>query len=251
MELEEFVAQLPQFASSSHPDKIRIFGWFLHTYGNLERFDAPALRRCYERVHLTEPVNIHATLKQLSEQKPPILLRDPRGYRLEARVRAALDERYGQSRRMVAVSKILADLPAKVPQLAERAFLGETIICFRNSAFRACIVMAWNLAYYHLLEWIFNDAARLATFNAQIPVRYKKKTDITITKLTDFEDLKESEVIEVCNSANLFSKNITRILNEKLVRRNLAAHPSDVIITEAQAEDVITDLVNNVVLHLT
>jgi hypothetical protein len=35
-------------------------------------------------------------------------------------------------------------------------------------------------------------------------------------------------------------------LREKLKRRNAAAHPSLVVITQAQADDVVTDLVNNV-----
>jgi hypothetical protein len=241
MDLEDFVAQVPLFATLAHPQKIKLFGWYLHTHGKRDRFDAGTIRDCYVRSHLPEPANTSASLRQMSEQKPPALLRDSGGYRLE----------YGQSRRTVAVSKILSELPAKVTSLADQGFLNETIICFRNGAFRASIVMAWNLAYYHLIKWIFDDAVRLDTFNTRMPIRYPKKNQPPIQKVTDFEDLKEVEVIEIANSANLFSKNIYRILNEKLIRRNLAAHPSDVVITEAQAEDVITDLVNNVVLHLT
>jgi hypothetical protein len=41
-----------------------------------------------------------------------------------------------------------------------------------------------------------------------------------------------------------------RILKEKLTKRNMAAHPSAVMVNEPQANDVITDLVNNVVLTL-
>jgi hypothetical protein len=36
----------------------------------------------------------------------------------------------------------------------------------------------------------------------------------------------------------------------KLERRNIAAHPSQVVIVQHQADDLITDLVNNVVLAL-
>ena len=45
--------------------------------------------------------------------------------------------------------------------------------------------------------------------------------------------------------------NIIKILKEKLVKRNIAAHPSSVVVVQSQADDVVTDLVNNVVLALT
>jgi hypothetical protein len=60
--------------------------------------------------------------------------------------------------------------------------------------------------------------------------------------------LKESEVIEICNTAQLLNGNIIRILREKLGKRNNAAHPASVVIVQSQADDVITDLLNNVVL---
>ena len=68
----------------------------------------------------------------------------------------------------------------------------------------------------------------------------------------DFADeFNESEIIEVCNSAGTVSGNTIKILKEKLVKRNMAAHPSSVVVVQSQADDVVTDLVNNVVLALT
>jgi hypothetical protein len=150
------------------------------------------------------------------------------------------------------VSKILADLPAQVPDISERAFLQEVLKCYRHEAFRSCIVMTWNLAYAHLLDWILNDPGRLATFNTAITKRYPKKTNISATKYDDFlEELSEREVIEICNSGSLFNSTVFRIMKEKLGRRNIAAHPSNVVVVQSQADDAITDLVNNVVLYLT
>jgi hypothetical protein len=110
--------------------------------------------------------------------------------------------------------------------------------------------MAWALAMDHVLEWILSDSTRLATFTAQIPVRFPKKPPITIRARMDFQDLKESEIINVLTSADLVSRDVGKILAEKLDRRNIAAHPSTVVMTQPQAEDVITDLVNNVILTL-
>jgi hypothetical protein len=44
--------------------------------------------------------------------------------------------------------------------------------------------------------------------------------------------------------------NIIRILKEKLGKRDIAAHPASVVIVQWQADDVVTDLINNVVLPL-
>jgi hypothetical protein len=55
--------------------------------------------------------------------------------------------KYGERKITVEVTKMLTDLPAKVPDVAEREFLDEALICYRNGAFRAAVVMTWNLAF--------------------------------------------------------------------------------------------------------
>jgi hypothetical protein len=148
------------------------------------------------------------------------------------------------------VSKLLADLPARVPNLAQKTFLDEALKCYRVQAFRACIVMTWNLAYDHVQNWLLADPARLSRFNAAIAKRNSKKAALVVTQYDDFEDLKEREVIDICNIANLINSSVYKILVAKLDRRNMAAHPSSIIVVQAQADDVVTDLVNNVVLSL-
>jgi hypothetical protein len=110
--------------------------------------------------------------------------------------------------------------------------------------------MAWNLAYDHLARWVLADTQRLADFNAGIPRRNPKKAHITITRREDFEELKEDEVVDVIGGLPGFSGNIKRLLKEKLGRRNTYAHPSTLVVERAQVDDMITDLVNNVVLSL-
>lgn len=161
-----------------------------------------------------------------------------------------LDAKYGVHQSVVQITKLLANLPEKIPDLSERIFLVEALKCYRVEAYRACIVMTWNLAFDHLLRWILNETQRLMDFNLSIGRRFPKKTQLTVAIQEDFENLKESEVVEICLTASLLSKNIVEILREKLKRRNLAAHPSQVVVTQAQADDAITDLVNNVVLAL-
>lgn len=108
------------------------------------------------------------------------LLKETGQYKLARAVRADLDKKYGFPHSVIAVSKILIDLPAKVPSIAERAFLNEALKCYRIEAYRSCIVMTWNLAYAHLLDWVLNDTNRLTALNAAIIKRYPKKTGLTI-----------------------------------------------------------------------
>ncbi len=249
MDLRDLVEQVEAFDALPPREKIRLFAWHLHTNNGKELFDNASIRACYDELHLASP-NVAMYLPRFAESRPPDLIKIKGGYKLERSVRAALDAKYGVHQSVVQVSKLLADLPGKVPDLAEKSFLAEAMKCYRVDAYRACVVMTWNLAYSHLLLWILAENTRLNDFNSAIPRRFPKKPPITIGKYDEFDELKESEVIEICNTAGLVNGNIIRILKEKLGKRNTAAHQASVVVVQSQADDVVTDLVNNVVLAL-
>ncbi len=253
MELKEFAASVKGFSSLPHPDRVLHFAWYLHKHKGKERFDQPSIRACYNELHMDEP-NLSETFKRLVAKRPKLVIPDGGGLRLEHNVRQKLDAKYGQHETTIAISKMLADLPGKISDQAEKLFLSEAIKCYHNKAFRAAIIMAWNLAYDHLLNWILADPGRTSKFQASIAVRIgpKKAAAITIVKREDFEELKESEVLDICSNARLFpSQNTKKILDIQLTKRNLAAHPSLIVIDAPQADDTISSLVNNVVLVLT
>ena len=154
-------------------------------------------------------------------------------------------------RATVYVDKLLTELPTKIQTTAERGYLEEALICFRNKAFRAAVVMCWNLAFDHLCEFVLKEPARLADFNTQLPKSFTK-ADLKAVRTRDhFTELKEFQVLQVCDLANIISKSLHNILTEKLTRRNTAAHPSGTVTFQATAEEFIGDLVENVVLKLT
>jgi hypothetical protein len=248
VQLDDLKRAVPGFDELSHPERIKLFAWYLHTHAGRERVDVESIRRCYEQLHYNPP-NLSRDMARLAERRPLELLKDATGYRLEARAREALDAKYGDAPSSIAVANLLADLPSQVPGADQSEFLRESLNCYRVKAFRSAMVMAWNLAYDHMLRWLLADPARLQTFNQRIPVRYPKK-QVQIAIFDDFEDLKESEVVEVANSAGLLNGGMVKILDKELKRRNSAAHPSPTVFTQYQAEDSITDLVNNVVLRL-
>ncbi len=112
--------------------------------------------------------------------------------------------------------------------------------------------MTWKLAYHHLCDHILKN--RLADFNTRwvvvFPAHHKNGIK-AITRVDDFGDhLKESEAIKIAKSASIISNDVAKTLDEKLGRRNSAAHPSGVKIEQLQAEEFIDDLVKNVVLNI-
>jgi hypothetical protein len=252
MTLAELAQEIPNLATWNHVERIKLFAWYLHAQKKQEHFQAPDLRRCYEELHLDPPSSISPFLASMERKKPKEVLKRAGGFRLEMRVREALDKKFGTRQITVQVTELLASLPAAVPDLAERTFLDEALVCFKHGASRAAIVMAWNLAYHHLCDHVLRK--ELTRFNHQWPLVYQghhRKGAKTIARMEDFADeLKESEVLEVCNSAGIISKDIHKILKAKLDRRNSAAHPSSVKIDQLQAEEFIDDIVKNVVLKL-
>jgi hypothetical protein len=252
MLLKEFTALVPNFASLSQPDKVLHFGWYIHVYQDRQRFDQGAIRACYEDLYMSVP-NLSLIFTRLLERRPKVMLQDAAGHYLESDTRQKLDEKYGLHETTIALSKLLRELPGKISDEAENLFLSEAITCYHNKAFRAAIIMTWNLAYDHLLHWILKDVARLASFNANIVTRIgpRRGTGVVMAKREDFEELKEGEVLDICSNANLFaSSNTKKVLDMQLTKRNMAAHPSLVIIDGPAADDTISSLVNNVVLVL-
>jgi hypothetical protein len=248
-ELQDFVESTGGFYGKTSVDQLLLMTWFLQARQQLTCFDAAQMKQCFRDVGL-DPPDMSVYLSRLTAKKPPQLIKEKGGYRLSGAVRRELDKKYSDDPTVVAISQLLSSLPAKIPDVAERAFLSEALNCYRVKAYRAAIIMVWNLAYDHLVRWIFADSARLQSLNAGIATRYQKKK-LIVSKLDDFDELKESEVIEACRTARLLNKSTIAILKDKLTRRNAAAHPSPITVTQHQADDAISDLVVNVILALT
>lgn len=250
MELAEFANSVPEFGTWSHTTRVKAIAWYLHTYMGRDHVRASDVDECFRSLNVDGPSNTHRLLVALTEKSPKEMLRRNGGFVLEARIRADLDARLGQRPATIHVHKLLADLPARLPSEVERVFLEEALRCLRSQAFRAAIVMAWNLAFDHLCHWIIKN--HLTEFNARVALLYPGlKKFKPITKREDFAQLDESQVIDAAGTPTILTGNLKKVLNEKLTRRNLAAHPSEVVITQPTAEDVISDLVENVVLKLT
>jgi hypothetical protein len=242
---------LDGFADLKEIDVIKLVMWWSHQHDGKEWVQGEDIRGCYGRMHRALPAGgFTAYLKSLAERKPPHVIKSRYGHKLEHRTFQALAEKYGTREATIKVEKLLTDLPAKLVSPDERSYLEEALTCFRTRAFRAAVVMTWNLTYDHLCYWILSDATRVATFNTQMAKTYAKKNYPPIANRDSFEDPKEFEVLQIAASAGLINGGMHMILKEKLDRRNKAAHPTGTAIPQPTAEDVIADLIENVVLKL-
>ncbi len=248
VEIERFVLSINSFSSLSPNEKILAFIWFLHYRKNIAEVTTKDVRSCFSSAHLVPP-HLSVYMPNLANLKPPRLIRRKNHYKLEANVRAQLTALYGVEQGHIRVTSLLSELPRRLPIVSERDFLQECLKCYQAGAFRAAIVMAWNLTMSHLIDWIMADPARLSAFNSSISKRYQR-ISLKISKRHDFEDLKDEQVVEICNTANLMSKNVVTVLLEKLKKRNIAAHPSNHRFTQLQADEIVIDLIENVVLQL-
>lgn len=250
MELTGLKRAVAGFSAKGHPEKIKILGWYLHQHKQSQFFMPVDIKAVYEELHETLPSAFGGYFQSLCDQN--VLLKNSSGYRLSASAREECDAAYGLRGHKVEVAKLLRDLPGQIPDLAERTYLDEALICYENAAFRAAVVMAWNLAYHHLCDHVVKR--RLSEFNARWVISYPgdhKKATKAISVIDDFmEELKESQVIAICKDAGIITKDLWKIMDEKLGKRNSAAHASSVVISQLQADAFIDDLVKNLVLRI-
>lgn len=247
MVIGEWVRRIPAFNSMSVANQILVIGYYLHTVSQLEKFVVGHVNTAFDELHLPRPSNASSQLKGLTTGTKKRMLHDARGFRLSSTARDQVEKMLPAEAAPKQIVAELKKLEAHVTDPHQKTFLEETIMCFSHGAYRAAIVMAWNLAYHHACAYIL--VGHLPAFNAQLSKAYPKKK--IIGKHSDFEDLKESELIEVAKGAQVFSVSTSKVLSEKLAKRNSAAHPSSVIVMPVTADEVISDLVQNIILRST
>jgi hypothetical protein len=261
--LQTLIRRFPNFESWEFSKQLPVLSWFTHRFWNKEQFVEEDIQRCFQHLDF-KPIPLFNVLKLEISRCSPIVrsrleyrdalgYREINGYKLRWRTRDKLDKEFKQVWNLpttIEIHRLLEDLPAKIPIAEEKTYLEETLKCYSCGANRAAIVMCWNLTFYHLCNVVYKDPSRLAKFDQALPKRYPKASITAIATFDDFSRLRESEVLEVCNSGNIVSKSHHKILKAKLDIRNTAAHPSNVVISQLTVEEFIKDLIENVVLQL-
>lgn len=131
---------------------------------------------------------------------------------------------------------------------AQLGIRDETVSCIERAAFRAAIVMGWNLAYDFIRQWVFDN--HLQAFNASLTTDYLKKNGKpaydAIVEYTDFFSGSPSEriVIDTCFSAAIIGERTRDNLRYHLRRRNDYAHPTFREPSREQANAYVKDLLD-------
>jgi hypothetical protein len=154
MDLEETVSGIVGFAAWSHAQKIKFFGWYLHSLGRQERFTAADIRNCYDVLKLEKPSSIHPFLGQMEQRRPKEAIRDSRGYYLEKRVRDGLEAKHGQTT-ADPTPKTERVLPHSVVKTT-RGYIEKVVLqangCYERQWFDACSVMIRKLVEILIIE---------------------------------------------------------------------------------------------------
>ena len=244
MTLEQYVRAVDQFDELGHTDKIRHFAWYLDRHRNQARFRTSDITSCFDELHLHRPKNASQMVLSLVGRD---LIRDSDGFRVAKVLRDAFDERLVVRDETVAVDALLSDLPTQLSDPGQEDYLQEAIVCFRSKAFRAAVIMTWNVAYDHLVTVVVRS--HLSPFNVQLTGMFGGRKKSVSTK-DDFQRLRESEVLEVCGAAGIVSKEVRKVLDGALGKRNSAAHPSGTKVDKLQAEAFVSDVINNAMLKI-
>ena len=107
----------------------------------------------------------------------------------------------------------------------QAALKEETIRCLEIEAYRAAMVMGWNLVFDCVRVWMM-EPSRLAKFNGELTKKERKK-GVRYEPIGDYSDffvLGERDVLNWSLQSGLFSEKVHRALIERLERRNDHAH---------------------------
>lgn len=244
MELPEFVKKIDGFNNFPVFEKILVVGYYFHTFKGKEKFLASDINAAFDLLHIAKPSNASSQLTAMTKGFVKKLLGTNKGFKLNNSSRENIAARLPKDVEPKEILFQLKQLEAKITNAQQKTFLHEANVCFANQAYRAAIVMGWNLAYHHVCTFIFNS--HLTAFNARLPMQFKNEK--AIVKFSDFEAIKESVVIAVAKASSVISQSTEKTLKAKLDIRNSAAHPSALVVLPVTAEEVIADLVQNILL---
>lgn len=249
-QLEAFISRVPDFTQLSLSSQVDYLVYYLVEIQHADGVSPSQVRSCFDTLRIPPHSNVpHHLSKHLKKTStaPAKFVRVKGRYYLNREFSAKLAATLKGSHLVVAVKSDLRSLEKKITDVSQAAFLAEAISCFEVKAYRATVIMVWNLAIHHLYDYVLRHG--LTKFNAALALNKDKRVKVgCISSKDDFADIPENKFIEFCRTAKLISNDVRKILDTKLGVRNTCAHPSNVTVSESKAVDAVEDLVQNVVL---
>lgn len=249
MKIEEFTDEIVDFYSMSSSDQIKYLVYYLLIVYKQDGVKPFEVKKLFESLHILPYSNIPKYLNEKSSGKKldRLFIKKKDSFYLIKETKEHIDLNYNHSKPKLKVSAELKDLAIKITNPNQNAFFEETIKCFAVGAYRATIIMSWNLTVNHLFEYIL--ANKLTEFNIVLAGNMDRRIRITSVSIKDdFNEIPENKFIEFCRSARIISNDVRKILDTNLGIRNSAAHPSNISFTENKTISIVEDLINNVIL---
>lgn len=249
MELEEFLKSIEGFYDLNSSDQIAYLVYFLTKIEDNDGVQPIQVKRSFEHLHLVPYSNIPKYLSEKSQgtASKRLFLKRKDKYFLVRNELERIEKQLNGSTPIIEITSKITNLASLIIDNDENDFFQELAKCFSIKAYRASIIMSWNLALDHLYEYILKH--KLAEFNTALAANTDRRVRIsTISVKDDFAEIPENKFIEFCRSSRIISNDVRKILDVKLGIRNSAAHPSNIKILESKALDFIDDLTTNVVL---
>jgi hypothetical protein len=256
MNLEDFASEADPKHTLPERFWILLFAYFLRKHKSQTSFIQQELLECFDAGLVKRPENSEELLTKLLKGKLPPLIRvkDEKSFSLSRDGLVEVEDylatvtgKHGLPENLrTTVLPYLRKIALRVTDENKRRFLAEAISCLGAEATRASIVMVWILTIDHLYDYVLKH--KLIEFNNALQAKGGKYSRIVIKEKDDFEELKESEFIEVLRGSGAITNDVRKILDEKLGVRNSSAHPSGITIHPTKVINFVEDLVDNVVV---
>jgi hypothetical protein len=154
------------------------------------------------------------------------------------------------------VSELLRTTEHRLKHPVMKIIAQEAIKNLESEATRSALVMAWNLTYEYIRQWIYVDSIRRGAFNAALVKRVKKGATIysALTEYEDMYDLGEHFVLTVGNEAvladgkKLLPDRKYNELIQELAHRNNFAHPNAREASVVFVKGYVEGLINGFIL---
>ena len=255
MSPQEFVSHFERINDFSRNSKILLFSFYLRTFEGQAEFKTTDLRRCFRDSLIKIPNSLAQLTRSLASGRKSPLMKGKRKDTFALTIdgidevekvlpdslkNIGADGSFSEAA-MVHLKKALK----KVTDPNRKTFLAEAISCLGVDALRATVIMTWIVTLDHLFEYVITK--KLQDFNNALHNRNGRERNLTVASQDDFGEIKESIFIETCKSAGIISKDVRKILDEKLGFRNTCAHPNTISVGEAKTVAFVEDLVDNVI----
>jgi hypothetical protein len=242
--ISEFIDKKPGFSDLDLIDQVKYMSYFFVKTTKDPIFNAKNIEECFDLADIIKPKNVSDMLAKIC--KKGLFVPKEKGFSFQRDEFNKLEQEFSQNKPQIKILKNLEMLLVKISDANQRKFLGEAISCYKIEAFRAAIIMTWCLTMDNMQNYVMNK--KLREFNLSMQKQYPKLKQVA--RKEDFSEIEESKFIEICRIADIITKDVRKILDEKLGVRNSAAHPNSIVFSESKVTSYIEDLLDNVISKL-